>query len=146
VSAAHAEYSHRYPRLQHTVSHFFSQSPNSTIRAGGANTMHKRILRIVVPIIALATAVVAGPTLACHEWVSTPGSAFETLQPLRDQAMSVANHPNERPAAIKQIATLRAAIHPDDPKSMLKAGYWIAILNSLEIAPDTDGPSLIRRA
>ncbi|MBV8845822.1 MAG: hypothetical protein JO307_23685 [Bryobacterales bacterium] len=104
------------------------------------------ILKTLLPAIALASIAAAGPTLACHEWVSTPGSVFEALEPLRDAAMSTANHPEQATAARMRITELRAQIRPGEPLTLLKAGYWIAILNALRITEDTDGPDLIRRA
>jgi hypothetical protein len=104
------------------------------------------IWKTMLPMIALASIASAGPTLACHRWASTPGSAFEALEPLRDAAMFAANHPGEASAAREKIAALRAGIHPDDPLTLLKAGYWIAILHAVRITSDTDGPGLIRRA
>jgi hypothetical protein len=104
--------------------------------------MHKSMLIAAV----LSAAAFAGPTLACHQWVSTPGSAFEALEPLRDAAMSAANHPEQRESARKKLAELRQGIRPGDAVSLLKAGYWAAILNSLHIVPDTDGPAMIAKA
>ena len=104
------------------------------------------VWKSVSPMIVLASMASAGPTLACHEWVSTPGSAFEALEPLRDAAMFTANHPQQAEAARQRIATLRAEIRTGEPLSLLKAGYWIAILNALRITEDADGPELIRRA
>lgn len=104
------------------------------------------ILKSILPIVALASIGSAGPTLACHEWVSTHGSVFEALEPLRDAAMFTANHPQQWEAARQRITALRAEIRPDQPLTLLKAGYWIAILNSLRITDDTDGPALIRHA
>lgn len=104
------------------------------------------IFKSFVPMIALASIGSAGPTLACHEWVSTPGSVFEALGPLRDAAMFTANHPQQAEAARARIAALRSEIQPSEPLTLLKAGYWIAILNALRMTEDTDGPDLIRRA
>ena len=104
------------------------------------------IWKSLVPLIALTSIGSAGPTLACHEWVSTPGSVFEALEPLRDAAMFTANHPQQAEAARARITALRADIRLDEPRTLVKAGYWIAILNALRITEDTDGPDLIRRA
>ena len=102
------------------------------------------ILKTIVSAMFLATLATAGPTLACHEWVSTPGSAFEALTPLRDAAMTLANHPGQFQQA--QVAEMRAQIRPGDPLSYLKAGYWITFLNAIRLIPDTDGPDLVRKA
>jgi hypothetical protein len=102
--------------------------------------------KVVLSTIAISTAALAGPTLACHQWTSTPGSAFEILEPLRDAAMYTANHRDEWNAGVARIAKLRADIRRDDPATLLKAGYWIAIMNELRLTSDSDGPELIRQA
>lgn len=102
--------------------------------------------KAVLSLITLSTAASAGPTLACHPWISSPGSVFELITPLRDAAMSVANHPAERPAALQKMAVLKSQIRPGNAASLLKAGYWIAILNVLRVTPESDGPELIRQA
>ncbi|MBZ5579330.1 MAG: hypothetical protein LAP40_22440 [Acidobacteriia bacterium] len=104
------------------------------------------IWKSVLSILALAAVASAGPTLACHAWVSTPRSAFAALDPLRAAAMDTANHQSLWKAAPAKIAALRAEIRPDNPLTLLRAGYWIAIMNALGLAPDTDGAELIRRA
>src|SRR5215470_3280316 len=104
------------------------------------------IWKTILPVLMLASVASAGPTLACHEWVSTPGSAFETLEPLRDAAMSAANHRAEWDAARRRVATLRSEVRPGDEVSLLKAGYWISIMNALRIIPDSDGPEMMRQA
>jgi hypothetical protein len=106
--------------------------------------MHKA-LQLVVLTTGLAASALAGPTLACHEWVSTPGSVFETLDPLREVAMD-AYKPANNEAARSKLAQLRAAARPDDPVSLIKAGYWAEVLHSIGVAPDTDGPELMLRA
>jgi len=102
--------------------------------------------KVVLSTLAISTAALAGPTLACHQWTATPGSAFELLEPLRDAAMYTANHRSDWNAAVARIATLLAEIRRDDPATLLKAGYWIAIMNELRLTSDTDGPDLIRQA
>jgi hypothetical protein len=104
------------------------------------------IWKAVLPMIVLASVASAGPTLACHQWVSTPGSVFEALEPLRDAAMSAANHRAEWDAARQRIATLRAEVRPGDALSLLKAGYWISIMSELRLVPDSDGPEMMRQA
>jgi hypothetical protein len=106
--------------------------------------MHKA-LQLVVLTTGLAASALAGPTLACHEWVSTPGSVFETLNPLR-LAAEAAYSPANKGAALAKLAQLRADIKPGDPVSLLKAGYWAAVLNDVRVAPDTDGQDMILRA
>jgi hypothetical protein len=103
-------------------------------------------LRRILPVFALAVIASGGPTLACHEWVSSPGSLFEALTPLRDAAMFTANHPEQRNAARDKIAALRADIRPGASLTYVKAGYWITIMNSLRITADPDGPELMRQA
>ena len=88
----------------------------------------------------------AGPALACHDWASTSGSVFEALGSLRDQAMFADDSPAHSKAARAKIAALRAEIRPDEPLTLLKAGYWIAVLHDIGVAPDSDGVDLIRRA
>jgi len=106
--------------------------------------MHKT-LRLFAVTIGLAASAWAGPTLACHEWVSTPGSVFETLDPLRRVAMD-AYHPDNKGAARATLAQLRADIKPGDPVSLLKAGYWAEVEHQIGAAPDTDGADMILRA
>ena len=105
-----------------------------------------KVWKIIFPVFALASAGLAGPTLACHEWISTPGSAFAALETLRDAAMYTANHASEAGAARARIAVLRSEMRPDDPLTYLKAGYWITTLNSLGITQDADGPALVQQA
>jgi hypothetical protein len=106
--------------------------------------MHKA-LQLVVLITGLAASAVAGPTLACHEWVSTPGSVFETLDPLRQVAMG-AYDPARKEAVRAKLVQLRADIKPGDPVSLMKAGYWAEVLHAIGVSPDTDGPALMLRA
>jgi len=106
--------------------------------------MHKA-LQLVVLITGLAASAVAGPTLACHEWVSTPGSVFETLDPLRQLAMG-AYDPARKEAVRAKLVQLRADIKPGDPVSLMKAGYWAEVLHAIGVSPDTDGPALMLRA
>ena len=72
--------------------------------------MHKT-LQLVVMTTGLAALALAGPTLACHEWVSTPGSVFEALDPLRAVAMD-AYKPANKEAARAKLVQLRAAVKP----------------------------------
>ena len=101
--------------------------------------------KIMILTSGLVASALAGPTLACHEWVSTPGSVFETLDPLRvaaEAAYSPANHA----AARAKLVQLRAGIKPGDPVSLLKAGYWAEVMHVVGVAPDADGPEMILRA
>jgi hypothetical protein len=106
--------------------------------------MHKA-LQLVVLTTGLAASALAGPTLACHEWVSTPGSVFEALDPLRAVAMD-AYSPANREGSRAKLVQLRAAIKPGDPVSLIKAGYWGAVLHAMGVSPDADGPELILNA
>jgi hypothetical protein len=106
--------------------------------------MHKA-LQLVVLTTGLAASALAGPTLACHEWVSTPGSVFEALEPLRAVAMG-AYDPAKKEAVRAKLVQLRADIKPGDPVSLLKAGYWAAVLSDIRVVPDTDGDDMILRA
>jgi len=106
--------------------------------------MHKA-LQLVVLTTGLAASALAGPTLACHEWVSTPGSVFAALDPLRELAMG-AYSPAKKEAVRAKLLQLRAEIKPDDPVSLLKAGYWAEVLHAIGVSPDTDGPELMLRA
>jgi hypothetical protein len=107
--------------------------------------MHKT-LRLFAATIGLAGSALAGPTLACHEWVSTPGSVFETLDPLRKVSMAADDSPANKEAARAKIVQLRADIKPGDPVSLLKAGYWTEVVHQIGVTPDTDGPELMLRA
>jgi hypothetical protein len=49
-------------------------------------------------------------------------------------------------AARAKLVQLRAGIQPGDPVSLLKAGYWAAVLSDIRVAPDADGPEMILRA
>jgi hypothetical protein len=102
--------------------------------------------KIMILTSGLAATAWAGPTLACHEWVSTPGSVFESLDPLRRVSMAADDSPANKEAARAKIAQLRAAIQPGDPVSLLKAGYWTEVVHQIGVAPDTDGPELILKA
>ena len=106
--------------------------------------MHKA-LQLAVLTTGLAALALAGPTLACHEWVSTPGSVFETLGPLRLSA-EAAYSPAGKGAALARLAQLRADIKPGDPVSLIKAGYWVEVMHVIGVSPDTDGPELMLRA
>ncbi len=107
--------------------------------------MHKA-LQLVVLTTGLAASALAGPTLACHEWVSTPGSVFETLDPLRKVAMAADDSPANKEAARSKIAQLKASIKPGDPVSLLKAGYWTEVVHSIGVSGDSDGPELMLKA
>lgn len=96
--------------------------------------------------MALATVALAGGPLLCHPWVSTPGSIFEALEPLRSVAKEADDSPSHKEAALKKLATLRAEIRPGDAMSLLRAGYWATALQRMGISPATDGPALIARA
>jgi hypothetical protein len=106
--------------------------------------MHKT-LQLVVLTTGLAASALAGPTLACHEWVSTPGSVFATLEPLREFAMGAYN-PAKKEAVRAKLIQLRADIKPGDPVSLIKAGYWAEVLHATGVSPDTDGPDLMLSA
>ncbi|MBZ5675854.1 MAG: hypothetical protein LAP61_16555 [Acidobacteriia bacterium] len=107
--------------------------------------MHKA-LQLAVLTIGLAASALAGPTLACHEWVSTPGSVFETLDQLRRTSMAADDSPANMQAARAKLAQLRADIKPGDPVSLMKAGYWAEVMHAIGISPDSDGPELMLRA
>ena len=106
--------------------------------------MHKA-LQLAVLTTGLAASALAGPTLACHEWVSTPGSVFAALEPLREFAMGAYN-PAKKEAVRARLVQLRADIKPGDPVSLIKAGYWAEVLHAIGVLPDTDGPELMLRA
>jgi len=107
--------------------------------------MHKA-LKLAALTIGLAASALAGPTLGCHEWVSTPGSLFETLDQLRRVSMAADDSPANKEAARVKLAQLRADIKPGDPVSLMKAGYWAELMHAIRISPDTDGPELMLRA
>ncbi len=96
--------------------------------------------------IALATVALAGGPLLCHPWVSTPGSLFEALEPLRSKALEADDSPTHKQAALQELAALRARIRPGDPLSLMRAGYWATAMNQMKISPATDGPELMERA
>jgi hypothetical protein len=106
--------------------------------------MHKA-LQLVILATGLAASALAGPTLACHEWVSTPGSVFEALAPLR-VAAEAAYSPAGKGAALAKLTELRGAVKPDDPVSLIKAGYWAEVTHVIGVSPETDGPELMLRA
>jgi len=106
--------------------------------------MHKA-LQLAVLTTGLAASALAGPTLACHEWVSTPGSVFEALAPLR-LAAEAAYSPAGKGAALAELTQLRSAVKPDDPVSLIKAGYWVEVMHVIGVSPDSDGPELMLRA
>jgi len=106
--------------------------------------MHKA-LQLAVLTTGLAASALAGPTLACHEWVSTPGSVFEALEPLR-LAAEAAYSPAGKGAALAKLTQLRSAVKPDDPVSLIKAGYWVEVMHVIGVSPDSDGPELMLRA
>lgn len=96
--------------------------------------------------MALATVTFAGPPLVCHPWVTTPGSLFETLEPMRAHALEADDSPANKEAALKKLAALRAEIRPNDALSLMKAGYWATAMNLIGVSPAKDGPDLIERA
>lgn len=96
--------------------------------------------------MALATVALAGPPLVCRQWVATPGSVFEALEPLRSIALEADDSPSHKEAALKKLAALRAEIRPGDAMSLLKAGYWATAMHLIGVSPATDGPDLIGRA
>jgi len=107
------------------------------------------ILKSAAPLllgVTLATVTFAGPPLVCHAWVSTPGSVFEALEPMRSTALEADDSPANKEAALKKLAALRAAIRPGDALSLLKAGYWATAMHLIQVSPATDGPELIERA
>jgi hypothetical protein len=106
--------------------------------------MHKA-LQLIVLTGGLAASALAGPTLACHEWVSTPGSVFAALEPLREFAMG-AYDPAKKEAVRAMLVQLRADIKSGDPVSLIKAGYWTEVMHVIGVSPDTDGPKLMSRA
>ena len=107
--------------------------------------MHKT-LQLLVLTTGMAALALAGPTLACNRWVSTPGSVFETLDPLREAIYAADDSPAQGQAARARLAELRAAIKPGDPVSLLKAGYWAALLNDIHVVNDVDGRAMILQA
>ncbi|MGH9647691.1 MAG: hypothetical protein ACRD4E_12850 [Bryobacteraceae bacterium] len=106
--------------------------------------MHK-VIQLVVLTTGLAALALAGPTLACHKWVSTPGSVFEALEPLRQAAMGAYDQ-TKTEAVRAKLVQLRTDIKPGDPVSLIKAGYWAEVLHAIGVSPDTDGPELMVRA
>ena len=105
-----------------------------------------RLTRNLILAATFAAAAYGGPAIACRTWVSTPGSAFEALEPLRSVAMEADDSPAHKVAARKKLADLRAAIRPDDALSLLKAGYWAAVLKAIAVNEDTDGPDGARHS
>ncbi len=103
-------------------------------------------LKTLMLSVVLAGVAFAGPALSCRTWVVTPGSTFEALEPLRSIAMEADDGPAQMATARKRIADLRAAMRPADALSILKAGYWIAVMNAIGITKESDGPELIRKA
>jgi hypothetical protein len=107
------------------------------------------LMKSTAPVLlgmALATVAFAGGPLLCHPWVSTPGSLFEALEPLRSTALEADDSPAHKDAALKRLATLRAGIRPNDPLSLMRAGFWATAMNQMKISPATDGPELMERA
>ena len=107
--------------------------------------MHKA-LSLAALSIGLAASTLAGTTLGCHEWVSTPGSLFETLDQLRRVSVAADDSPANKEAARAKLAQLRADIKPGDAVSLMKAGYWTELMHATRISPETDGPELMLRA
>lgn len=107
------------------------------------------LMKKAAPVLlgmALATVTLAGPPLVCHPWVTTPGSLFETLEPMRARVLEADDSPANKAAALKKLDELRAEIRPNDAMSLMKAGYWATALNLIQVSPATDGPDLIERA
>ena len=102
--------------------------------------------RTLILAAVLCGSIYGGPALSCRQWVSTPGSTFEAMEPLRSVAMEADDSAAHKMAARKKLADLRAAIRPDDALSLLKAGYWAAVMNAIAVTDETDGPELIRKA
>ncbi len=98
--------------------------------------MHKA-LQLVVLTTGLAASALAGPTLACHEWVSTLKSVLGRFEPLRGSGDGCATSWRPSPQGPSSPAV---AVKPGDPVSLLKAGYWAEVLHSMGVSPDTDGP------
>ena len=105
----------------------------------------KRTRNLILSAV-LCGSIYGGPALSCRQWVSTPGSTFEAIEPLRRVAMEADDSPALKMAARKKLADLRAGIRHDDPLTLLKAGYWAAVLNAIAVSDETDGPKLIRKA
>ena len=105
----------------------------------------KRTRNLILSAV-LCGSIYGGPALSCRQWVSTPGSTFEAIEPLRRVAMEADDSPAHKMAARKKLADLRAGIRHDDPLTLLKAGYWAAVLNAIAVSDETDGPELIRKA
>lgn len=106
-------------------------------------------LKLTAPVLlslAMGTVALAGPPLVCHAWVSTPGSVFEALEPLRSTALEADDSAAHKERALAKLAALRAAIKPGDAMSLLKAGYWATAMHLIGVSPATDGPALIGRA
>ena len=116
------------------------------LAAGGALMHYLKQTRNLILAAALCGSIYGGPALSCRQWVSTPGSTFEAIEPLRSVAMEADDSPAHKIAARKKLADLRAAIRPDDALSLLKAGYWAAVMNAIAVSSETDGPELIRKA
>jgi Flp pilus assembly protein TadD len=109
--------------------------------------MHNlRQIRNSILTAAFCVVTYGGPALSCRQWVSTPGSAFEAIEPLRSVAMEADDSPANKVAARKKLADLQAAIKPGDALSYLKAGYWAAVLKAIAVSDDASGPELIRQA
>jgi len=51
--------------------------------------------------------------------------------------------PAKKEAVRAKLVQLRADIKPGDPVSLLKAGYWAAVLNDIRVVSDTDGDDMI---
>jgi hypothetical protein len=68
------------------------------------------------------------------------------LEPLRQTAMFADDSAAQRRSALQKMADLRAAVRPSDALSLLKAGYWIAILHDIGVTDDTGGHDLILQA
>ena len=106
--------------------------------------MHKA-LQLVVLTTGLAASALAGPTLACHEWVSTPVPFSRLSNRYAKWQWVLTTRPRKKPSGPSWY-NCGADIKPDDPVSLLKAGYWAEVLHAIGVSPDTDGPELMLRA
>jgi hypothetical protein len=109
--------------------------------------MHLRqTIGCLILTLVLTGSVLAGPPLACHQFMSTRGSAFEALEELRRYAMSLDDSPSRRESGLRRLAELRRAMNAEDALSVLKAGYWTELMNQLRLSSEKDGVTLILKA
>lgn len=104
-----------------------------------------KLTKLTISAAVLAAVALAGPPLACRDWVVTPGSLFETLNPMRLTAFYADDSPAQKEAARKRIVDLKAAIVPGDPVSTIKAGYWTEVMHHIRITEES-GARLIEQA